>query len=148
MHLGRLAQQHIHGHVHWVLKCLSACLPIFQNQLALFSCNAYNRKRTAFTLTESFECFYGFWRNGQDIALLAFVGPNLFGRESRSLQGNGSQIKAGASTCIVGEFGKSVGQTTGTHIVDGQDRIVCSQNPALVNDFLSATFNFWVASLH
>ena len=55
MHFGRLAQQHIHGHVHRMFQALDSCKLICQNQLALFGGNTYYRKRTTLSLAKRFE---------------------------------------------------------------------------------------------
>jgi hypothetical protein len=60
-----------------------------------------------------------------------------------------AQIKAGAAPCVVGQFGKGVGQTARAHIVDGQDgRYRRPRRPALVDHLLGTALDLGVAALH
>ena len=59
-----------------------------------------------------------------------------------------AQIKAGAATRVIDQFGEGVGQTTRTYIVDGQNRRHGTQGIAMVDDLLGAALNFGVAALH
>ncbi len=59
-----------------------------------------------------------------------------------------AQIKSGAAPCVIDQFGKGVGQTTRTHIVDGQNRRHGTQGVAMVDDLLGTALNFGVTALH
>ena len=59
-----------------------------------------------------------------------------------------AQIKPGSAPCIIDQFGKGVGQTTCTHIVDGQNRRHGTQSIAMVDNLLGTPLNFGVAALH
>jgi hypothetical protein len=51
VHLGRLAQQHVHGHVHGNFLVVGRC-GVGQHQLALFGGHADHGKRAALALAE------------------------------------------------------------------------------------------------
>ncbi len=129
-------------------------LSIRHNQLALFGRNSDYGEWATLTLTQCLEQFQRFGRNSQHIALLAFVAPNLFGRHAGFFQWHGAQIKTGTTACIVGQLRKGIAQATGSHVVDGQNRVTAyatgalPQHPALVDDFLRAALDFGVATLH
>ena len=59
-----------------------------------------------------------------------------------------AQIKAGTPTSVIDQFGKGVGQTTRTHIVDGEDGCHRTQGIAMVDDLLGAALNFGVTALY
>ena len=143
VHLGRLAQQHVHGHVD--RKLLSF---VFQHQLALVGRNANHRKRATLALAKSGELRQRFGRNRHHIALLALVGPDFFGRQARLFELDSTQVKTCASARVVGQLGKSVGQTTRANIVDRQDGVVRALCPAVVDDLLRPALDLGIAALH
>ena len=57
VHFGRLAQEHIHGHVDGLLLICSHCLIIGQYQLTFFGGDTDNSKGASLTITKSFEPF-------------------------------------------------------------------------------------------
>ena len=150
VHLGWLAQQHVHGHVH---RRLSA--RVHQLQLALFSGHADHRKRAALALAQRREQVQRLWRNGQHIALLALVAPDFLGRHARLFKLDGAQIKAGTAPGVVCQLRERVAQTAGAHIVNRQNGVAgaggaaaLTQHPALVDDLLRPALNLGVAALH
>ncbi len=123
-------------------------IPISQNQLSFFSGHPHHRKRAALALTQGFEHIERLGRNGQHVALLAFVAPDFLGGQAGFFQRHGAQIKACPPPGVVGQLGESVGQAPGTDIVNRQNGIVLALNPAVVDDLLCAPLNLGVAALH
>jgi hypothetical protein len=148
VHLGRLAQQHVHGHVHGQLLVFGRRSGVVQHQLALFGGRADHGKRAALTLAEGLEQRQRFGRNGQHIALLALVAPDFLGRHARLFELHGAQIKARATACVVGQLGEGVAQTARTHVVNGQDGIGRALRPAMVDNLLRTALDLGVAALH
>ena len=142
-HFGRLAQQHVQGHVD---RCVQGFLA--DHQFARRRCHTDHRKRATLALTERFELIQRAGVDRQHIAFLAFIAPNFFGRQTTFFQRHLAQIKTGTATGIIHQLGESVGQTTGAHIVDGQDGRHRSQGIAMVDHLLGTALNFGVAALH
>ena len=79
---------------------------------------------------------------------MALVAPDFFGGEAGFFQRHGAQIEARTTAGVIHQFGKGVAQTACSHVVNGEDGVVRAGLPALVDDFLSAAFNFRVAALY
>ncbi len=154
VHLGRLAQQHIHGHIDWQV-CWLGSFGIAQHQLALLGGHPHHRKRAALALAQRAEQHQRIRGNRQHIALLALVAPDLLGRHAAFLQRHSAQVKPRATAGIVGQLRKSVGQATSANVVDRQNRVaqaagatVQAQRPTLVDDLLRPALDLRVAALH
>ena len=154
VHLGRLAQQHIHGHIDWQIGRLGG-FGIAQHQLALLGGHPHHSKRATLALTQRAEQHQRIGGNRQHIALLAFIAPDLLGRHAAFLQRHSAQVKPRATAGVVGQLGEGVGQTAGAHIVDRQNGValatgsaVLAQRPTLVDDLLRPALDFRVAALH
>ena len=87
-------------------------------------------------------------RNRHHVTLLAFVAPDFSGRHAAFFKRYGAQVKTGAASGVVDEFGEGVGQAARPYVVNRQDRIGRAELGALVDDFLGPAFNFRVAALH
>ena len=118
------------------------------HQMALFCGHTDHRKWATLTLAKGSELLQRLWGDGQDITLLALVGPDLLRRQTRLFERHCAQIKSSAPACIVGEFRKGVGQTTCAHVVDGEDGIGRALCPAVVDDLLSPALDLGVATLN
>ena len=143
MHLGRLAQKHVHRHVDWRFASF-----IHQLQLALLSGHANHGKWAAFAIAQCLELRQRFWGDGQYVTFLALVTPNFFRRHAAFFKFDGPQIETGAPPRVVGQFRKSIAQTTCTHVVDRQNGVGAALHPALVDDFLRPALNLGVAALY
>ena len=153
VHFGRLAQEHVHGHVH--RRSRVGRHGVGHHQLTLFGGHAHDCKRAAFALAQGGEQRQRFGRDGQHVTLLAFVAPDFFGRHATFFERYGTQVKAGAASCVIGELGKRIGQAARTHVVDRQNRVagptwslVLTQHPALVDHLLGTAFHFGVTALN
>ena len=123
-------------------------LCVRHNEIALFHSHAHHRKRATLPLAKCLEHFKRLGRDGQHITLLALVAPDLFGREARLFQRHGAQVKLRAPARVIGEFRKSVAQAASPHVMNGEDRVVGLQCPAMVDDLLRAPLDLWVAALN
>ena len=147
-HLGRLAQQHIHGHIDGEFLVARLHRRVFQHQLALFGGHADDGKRAALALAEGLELRQRFRGNRQHVALLAFVAPDFLGCQARFFELHGPQVKAGTAPGIVGQLGEGVGQAARAHVVNGQDGVGRALLPAVVDDLLRPALDLGVAALH
>ena len=143
LHARGLAQQHIKRHVHRALRA-----GIRHLQLALLRGLAHHGKGRALALADLLKKRQRLGRNGQHVALLALVAPNLFGRQAAFFQRHGAQVKARATACIVHQLGESVGEAACAHVVNGQNGIGLAQRLAGADHFLRAALHFGVAALH
>ena len=128
LHLGRLAQQDVHRHLN---RRVCIRRPIADDQIAFLRRHPDHRKRTAFALAQRRKQGQRLRRDGQHVALLTLVAPDLFGRHAGLFERHGAQVKTRATRGVIGEFGKGVGQTAGADVVDRQDRIADLTSAAL-----------------
>ena len=80
LHLGRLAQQHIHRHIDRRGRVV-----VGQHQLLFLGGDADHRKRAALALAKRFELRQRLGRNRHHVALLAFVAPDFLGAQAAFL---------------------------------------------------------------
>ena len=109
---------------------------------------AHHGKRAALARANAAEGFQIFFENGQHIALLRFVAPNLHRAQTVLFQRHIAQFKHRAAPGIVYQFGKGVGEAARAHVVDRHNRVGRAQLPAAVDHFLRAPLDFGVAALH
>ena len=151
-HFGRFAQQYFQRHVDSQLgfrrSLRIARQTVTDFQVALLRNDADHRKWRAFTHAKGFKQRQRLRRYRHHIALLAFIAPNFFRCHASFFQRNFAQVKTRATARVVHQFRESVGDTARTHIVDRQNRVRITAQPALVNDFLRAALNLGVAALY
>ena len=97
-------------------------------------------------------------RDGQHVALLRLVAPDLGRRHAGFLDVHFAQVEACAATAAVREFGQGVRQAAGADVVDRQDRVAVARRPAVtlgraelpaaVDHFLRTPLHLRVAALH
>ncbi len=95
---------------------------------------------------------------GQDVAFLRLVAPDLGRRHARLLDRHGAQLEVRAAAGAVGEFRQRVRDAAGADIVQRQDRVAvtgcrtiarrCSELPATIDDLLRTPLHFRVAALY
>ena len=142
LHFGRLAQQHIHGHIDRLVDGIG------HHQLALFGGHTDDGKGATLALAQGFKFRQRLGCNRHDIALLRFIAPNLFGRHARFFQRHFRQIKARATASVVHQFRKGVRNTARADIVYRQNRVGHAAQIALGDDFLRTALNLRVAALY
>ena len=106
------------------------------------------RPRTALALAQRGELGDAARVDGEDVALLGLVAPDLERRHSGIVAGNGPQLDPSAPSGAVDQFGKCVGQPPGADVVNGENRIVGAELPAPVDDLLAAALHLRVLALH
>ena len=150
VHLRRLAQQHVHRHVDGeqrrrLVRCHRL---IGQHQLLRLGRHADHRVRAALAHAHRIEHRQQLGLHREHIALLAFVAPDLLGRQAAFLQRHLAQVEASAPPRPIDQFGERVRDAAGADIVDRQDRVHVTERRAVVDDLLRAPLDLRVAALH
>ena len=140
----RLAEQHLHRQIDGP----TAGVPVGQGEPRRFSRLAHHRERAALASADFPESLQAFRRHRQDETFLGFVAPDLHRRHARIGVGNLAQLEGTAASGAVDQLGKGVGQSAGADVVYRQNRVVFSQMPAAVDDFLAAALHLGVVPLH
>ena len=143
-HFRRFAKEHIEIHVHWLV----AEMRIGDDEALLLSRPPDHRKWTTFPLADRGKAIPIVGTYRKHVALLRFVAPDLARGHSGLFRRELSQIERRAGTSTVDELRQRIGKTTGTDIVDRQDRVRRAQLPATVDHLLRATLHLGVAALH
>ncbi len=147
-HLRRLAQQHLHGHVDGGGLRGAVEQAVAEDESFLLGGLADHREGAALALADGLELGQALGRDGQHVALLGLVAPDLHGRHAGVVAGNGAQLEARAAAAVVDDLGHGVGEAAGAHVVDGDDGVVRAHGPAAVDDFLGTALHLRVAALH
>ncbi len=116
--------------------------------MVFFSGFTDHRKRATLTLADRFKAGQIFRLHGQNITFLGFVTPDLQRRHARFIIIDVAQFEVAATATIFHQFGESVGQTTGTHVMDKRDRVVVTQLPAAIDYLLTTALDLRVATLY
>ena len=143
-HLRRLAEQHVHRHV----DRRSLAGPSSSDQPALLGRDADDRVRAALARAHRLEQRQAVGRDGQHVALLALVAPDLLRREAALLERDLREVETRAAAGAVDQLGKGVREAARADIVDGEDRIRFAERRAVVDDLLRAALDLRVAALH
>src|SRR5690606_11362063 len=69
-------------------------------------------------------------------------------RQRGIVAGYRAQVDAPADAGIVEDLGNRIGQSAGTDVVDGHDRVRVAARPARVDHLLAAALHFRVVTLH
>src|SRR5690606_14528492 len=144
MHTGRLTKQHAHGQIdgHVIEMGVLQLNDVFLRRLP------YHRERAALARTQRPEQRQVLGADGQHVALLRLVAPDLQRRHLRLSIENVTQRETPAAATVLDQLGQRIGQATGTDVVNEQDRVLLSELPALVDDLLAASFHLGVVALH
>ena len=86
--------------------------------------------------------------DGQHVALLRLVAPDLERRHAGLVVRDLAQLEARAAPAVVDQLGQRVGQAARADVVDGDDRVVVAERPAAVDDLLAAALHLGVVALH
>jgi hypothetical protein len=85
--------------------------------------------------------------DGEDVAFLGLVAPDLERRHAGLVVGDGAELEAAAAAAVVDEFGQGVGDAAGADVVDEGDGVVVAERPAAVDDLLAAALHLGVVAL-
>ncbi len=119
-HLRRLAEQCLDRHVHRLI----VELPVAHDQLTIVGDLADHGVRATFALRDRAEALQTARRQGEHVALLRLIAPDLKRRHAGFGVGNRPQRDAGAAMAMSHCLGHRIGEATGTDIVNQLDRIV------------------------
>ena len=106
------------------------------------------RPRTALAFAQDGEIGDAVGVDGEDVALLGFVAPDLERRHAGIVAGDGPQLDRCAPSGAVDQLGKRVGQPPGADVVNGANRVGGAELPAPVDDLLAAALHLRVLALH
>ena len=106
------------------------------------------RPRTALALAQRGEVGDPARVDGQDVAFLGFVAPDLERRHRGVVAGDGAQLEPSAASGAVHQLGQGVGQPSRPDVVDGEDGVVRAELPAAIDDLLAAALHLGVPALH
>ena len=143
VHPRRLAEQGLHGQVDG--RC--AELRIGQRQVPGLDGLPDHGIGTALAFADRLEGVDLGGVDGQDIALLGLVAPDLQGRQAGLGIGDAAQLEAAAPLGVVDQFGQGVGEAAGAHVVDEEDGVGLAARPAAVDDLLAAALHLRVGPL-
>ena len=143
-HFRRLAEQQGHGDIDRVI----AKQAVRQNQLLLGRGLADDGIGTTLPLAKGAELVQSLRFEGEDIAFLGFVAPDLHRRHARFVAKHLAEFEAAAAPGIMDDFRHRIGQAAGADIMDGQYRRGVAKRIAAVDDFLAAALHFRVVALH
>src|SRR5690606_810757 len=87
-------------------------------------------------------------QNGQYVALLRFVAPDLGRRHPGLFQMDLGQFKNGAAARIVDELGKRVRKPACPDVVDSNNGVLFALLPATINDLLGTALDLGVPALN
>ena len=144
LHLRRLAEQHLHGHVHRIV----AELRVGHGQVTHLGRFTEHGKQRPLTLADGLEQRQAARLDGQHIAFLCLIAPNLDWCHARLQAGDGTQVQRCTQLVIVDQLRHRVRQTARADIVNRHDGVVRAHAPAGVDDFLRTPLHFRVIALH
>ncbi len=116
--------------------------------MSVISGGAKHRKRTSLALAQGLEYVEVLRSDREHVTLLRFVAPNLHWGHARLFRGNTAQVDTRAAVCTVDQFGQSVGQPSGAHVVNRQNRVILAQCRTAVDDLLAAALNLGITALN
>ncbi len=143
-HARRLAQQHVHRQVHRLV----AQEGIGDAQHPVAGGLADHGIGTALAPAEGLEDGQPVRRDGEHIALLRLVAPDLERRHARLVVRYRAQVDATAAVAVCNGLRHCVGQATGSHVVHQQDRVLLAERGTAVDDLLRPALDLRVAALH
>ena len=143
-HLGRLSQQHLQRQIDRVVVEIT----VTHHQPLVLGGLADHGAGTALALAQGLEFLQALGRDGQHVAFLGLVAPDLHRRHAGLVVGEGTQFEAPAPATVVHQLGQGVGHPAGAHVVDGYDGIVLAHRPAAIYDLLAAPLHFGIAALY
>ena len=117
-------------------------------QFGVFERLTNHRKRAAFAGADRLERREVGRVDGEDVAFLGFVAPDLERRERGVGTGNAAQVDAGTASAVLDQLGQGIRESAGTDVVNEADRVTVAELPAAVDHLLAAVFHLGVVALH
>ena len=143
-HPGRIAQQHVHGHVDRTIIEFA----IIDDKLAIVGQRTNDGNRATFSLAQRRKLIDTIVTDEQHVALLRFVTPNVHRRHARLGVCDFTQFYLRAAFAVIDCFGHRVREPASAHVMDKQNRVVSAHLPATIDDFLCPPLHLRVAALH
>ena len=140
-----VAEQRRQRHVH---RRRAAKPRIHHQQPPLGGGLANHRVRAALALANSRERRQVLRPDGERVALLGLVAPNLHRRHAGIGGGHGADVEAAANAGVAQQFRQRVGKPAGAHVVDQADGIGGAEGAAAVDHLLAAALHLGVVALH
>ena len=121
---------------------------IGHHQLPVVGGVADDRVRAALARAERRERGQPIGGDGQHVALLRLVAPELQRREPRLGAGDVAQREPRAAAAVVHQLGERVREAARADVVNGQDRVLGAQRRAAIDHLLAAPLHLGVVPLH
>ena len=119
VHARRLAQQDVQRQIDRRV----AEVAVMEHDAALFRGRADDGVLGALALAEALKHRQVLRHDGQHIALLGLVAPDLQRRHAWLVVGHLAQLEVAAHAAVGDELGHGVGQAAGAHVMDEHDRV-------------------------
>src|SRR5690606_41633290 len=117
-------------------------------KLPFFCRHPDHRIRTTLAVSNGSESVQVLRQNGQYVALLRFVAPDLGRRHPGLFQMDLGQFKNGAAARIVDELGKRVRKPACPDVVDSNNGALFALLPATINDLLGTALDLGLPALN
>ena len=148
LHLRRFAEKDVHRHVDVDDRRPARAGVGRQRELALLGGNADHGERAALALAHRLQHRQRARLDGEHVALLALVAPDLLRRQAALLDRDRRPVEAAAAAGAVDQLGEGVREAAGADVVDGQDRVGGAEGGAVVDDLLGPALDLGIAALH
>ena len=125
-----------------------AKITVTDHEIAIVGERANYRNRATLSFAKHPEFIDAILADDQYVALLRFVAPDAHRRHARLGIVDLAQLNLGAVAAVINGLGYCVRQTTGTDVMDQQDRIVLAHLPAAIDNLLRAALHLRIATLY
>ena len=142
-HLGRLSEHHRERKVDGTVPEVG----VFHDQMPVFAGFSQHGGGTALPCTQGFERRQALRCDGEHVALLGFVAPELQGGHPGLVIGNGAQLQVRAPRTPVHQLRHRIGEAAGPDVVDREDRGLIAEGAALIDHLLAAALHLRVLAL-
>ena len=143
VHARRFAEEHVEREVDGAVLEIR----VFEDELFFRGGLADDGEGAALAGAEAGEQGEVGGGDGEDVAFLGLVAPDLERRQAGFGVGEGAEVELAAAAAVVDEFGEGVGDAAGADVVDERDGVVVAEGPAAVDHFLAAALHLGVVAL-
>ena len=143
VHARRFAEEHVERKIDGRVVEMR----VGEDEFFLLGGGADDGEGAALAFAEGFEGLNVRRRNGEHVALLRFVAPDLVRGHAGLVVGDFAKVEFAAASAVVDELGEGVGNAAGADVVDEGNGVVGAEGPAAVDHFLAAAFHLGVVAL-
>src|SRR5664280_142519 len=143
VHAGRFSEQHL----EWQVDRSVPEMRVFEHEALFLSGLADDCERATLAFAELLEGADAVGGDGEDVALLGFIAPDLQRAHAGLVVRDLAQVETPAAPAVVDEFREGIGNTAGADIVDEGDGVFRAKRPATVDDLLAAALHLGVVAL-